>query len=96
MKDYARGFYNSKRWRDTQAAYMSSQHYICERCGGMARIVHHKAYITPQNINDLNITLSWSNLEALCIDCHNKEHISGEVCAEGIRFNANGDLIYTG
>lgn len=93
MKDYARGFYNSKRWRDTQAAYMSSQHYICERCGGMARIVHHKSYITPGNIHDLNITLSWSNLEALCMDCHNKEHTSGEVCAEGISFNSNGDLI---
>lgn len=96
MKDYAKGFYNGRAWKRTQAAYMASQHYVCERCGNLARIVHHKTYITPQNINDLNITLSFSNLEALCMDCHNKEHMSGEVCAKGISFNANGDLIYKG
>lgn len=93
MKDYAKGFYNSKAWRDTQAAYMASKHYICERCGKPARIVHHKTYITPQNIHDVNITLNWSNLEALCQDCHNKEHSSAEVCAEGLAFDSNGILI---
>ena len=94
-KDYARNFYNSKRWEQTQAAYMSSKHYICERCGGMAKICHHKTYITPQNINDPNITLSWSGLEALCQDCHNKEHLSGEICAEGLAFDSKGNLIKT-
>jgi 5-methylcytosine-specific restriction endonuclease McrA len=93
-KDYARGFYNGKAWRDTQAAYMMSQHYVCERCGGMARIVHHIQYITPQNIHDPNITLSWDNLEALCIDCHNAEHMGkGGACAEGLRFNEQGELV---
>jgi len=95
MKDYARSFYKSKAWRDTQAAYMSSKHYICERCGDMAKVVHHREYITPENINDPNITLSWSNLEALCQDCHNKEHSSAEVCAEGLSFNSKGELVYT-
>ncbi len=95
MKEYARSFYKSKAWMKTQAAYMSSKNYICERCGGMAKIVHHKTYITPQNINDPNITLSWSNLEALCQDCHNKEHSSAGVCAEGLSFNSKGELIYT-
>jgi len=28
-KDYARNFYNSKQWEQTQAAYMSSKNYIC-------------------------------------------------------------------
>ena len=50
-KDYAKGFYSSKRWKDTQASYMISQHYICERCGNIARIVHHIKYITPMNIH---------------------------------------------
>lgn len=94
-KDYAKGFYNSKAWRDTQAAYMASQHYVCERCGGMARIVHHKTYITPQNINDPSITLDWANLEALCMDCHANEHAGGAVCAEGLRFDSNGNLVKT-
>lgn len=93
-KDYAKSFYNSQAWRDTQAAYMASQYYICERCGGMARIVHHIQYITPQNIQDPNITLSWDNLQALCIDCHNAEHMSsGGACAEGLRFNSKGELV---
>lgn len=93
-KDYAKSFYNSRAWKDTQAAYMASQYYICERCGGVARIVHHIQYITPQNINDPNITLSWDNLEALCIDCHNAEHMSkGGACAEGLRFNSNGEIV---
>jgi 5-methylcytosine-specific restriction endonuclease McrA len=95
MKDYARSFYKGKAWRNTQAAYMGSQHYICERCGDMAKIVHHKTYITPENINDPNITLSWSNLEALCQDCHTRQHLAGEICAEGLSFNSKGELIYT-
>lgn len=93
-KDYAKSFYNSQAWKDTQAAYMASQYYICERCGSVARIVHHIHYITPMNINDPNITLSWDNLQALCIDCHNAEHIGkGGACAEGLRFNDKGELI---
>ena len=93
-KDYAKSFYNSQAWRDTQAAYMASQYYICERCGSVARIVHHIQYITPQNIQDPNITLSWDNLQALCIDCHNAEHMSsGGACAEGLRFNSKGELV---
>lgn len=54
-------------------------HGLCERClknGDLvpAKIVHHKIYLTPQNINDPRITLDYSNLEALCQDCHNREH----------------------
>lgn len=95
MKDYARNFYNSKQWKETQAAYMSSKHYICERCGNIAKICHHKTYITPENINDPNITLSWSNLEALCQTCHTQEHLSGGICAEGLAFDSKGNLIQT-
>ena len=92
-KDYAKGFYHSKAWRDTQAAYMASQHYVCERCGGVARIVHHKTYITPQNINDPSITLAWTNLEALCMDCHAREHQRTHAPRNGIAFDENGNVI---
>ena len=37
-KDYARPFYDSKEWRKTREAYLQSQHYICERCGGAASV----------------------------------------------------------
>lgn len=92
-KDYAKAFYHSKKWKDTQAAYMMSQNYICERCGNLARIVHHKKYITPKNINNPDITLDWSNLEALCMNCHTYEHLKNVICSAGVGFTDNGDLI---
>lgn len=93
MKDYARSFYKGRAWKDTQAAYMVSQHYVCERCSNVARVVHHKTYISPQNIHDPAITLDWANLEALCMDCHNVEHGTTPACAEGLRFDSNGNLV---
>ena len=92
-QDYANVFYKSQAWQKTRAAYMASQHYVCERCGGVARIVHHRTYITAQNIGDVHITLDWANLEALCMDCHNAEHLGGAVCAEGLRFDSSGNLV---
>jgi predicted HNH restriction endonuclease len=39
-----------------------------------AEEVHHKIRLTPQNITDARITLSWTNLEALCGKCHKDAH----------------------
>ena len=93
-KDYAKKFYASSAWIRTQAAFMESKNYICERCGDVACIVHHKKHINPRNINDPGITLSWNNLEALCQSCHNKEHLGkGGACKSGLQFNEQGELI---
>lgn len=74
-KDYDNtAFYNSRSWRRVSAAYMSSQAYICERCGKPATICHHKTYLNGTNVNDPTISLNFNNLEALCLDCHNAEH----------------------
>ena len=32
--------------------------------------VHHKIHLTPENINRPEIALNWTNLIALCKDCH--------------------------
>jgi len=92
-QSYAARFYNSQAWKRTQAAYMASQNFLCERCGNLARIVHHKKHITPQNIHDITVTLDWKNLEALCIDCHNAEHMGGAVIGEGLRFDSDGNIV---
>lgn len=92
-KDYARGFYNSAAWKKCKDGYMQSKNYICERCGNIAVICHHKEYITPHNINDSCITLNWSNLESLCQECHNKEHHSSPICVNGLMFDEKGNLI---
>ena len=91
-QEYAKSFYNGKAWTRCRDAFMKSKYYICERCGVAALIVHHKEYITPENINNPEITLNWNNLEALCIDCHNREHQSGGATADGIYFDSNGNL----
>ena len=66
---------------------MKSRAYLCERCMQEGRykpaeIVHHKVYLTPENINNPAITLNWDNLEALCRDCHEAEHAEGNKAAK--------------
>ena len=82
MKDYAKAFYKSQAWKRTQAAYKASRGGLCERCEARGMIVpgvivHHKTYITPDNLSDPSISLSWDNLELLCQACHNQEHHGG-------------------
>lgn len=87
-------FYHSTAWRRLSRAFLCSKYYICERCGKPAEIAHHKKYINPGNVNDPAITLNPDNLEALCMECHNKEHFgAGGATAVGLVFDKNGDII---
>lgn len=83
-------FYKSKAWEKTREAYIKFKYGVCERCGSAGVIVHHKKYITIDNINDCNITLNFDNLELLCRKCHNQEHMKSSLPYE---FDENGDLI---
>ena len=98
MKEWAKSFYKSKAWRDCREGYIQSVHGLCERCLEKdkhvpGKIVHHKEILTPENINNPDITLNWDYLELLCQDCHNKEHHSTDVTAEGLCFNEHGELV---
>lgn len=93
MKEYARSFYQSQKWRKTSKLYMQSKNYICERCGDVATICHHKKYINPANIDDINITLNPDNLECLCHTCHQKEHFKKRENYNGVMFDESGNLI---
>jgi len=78
-REFSRAFYHSKAWKATRAAYIRSVHGLCERCLRRGRyrrgeIVHHKVHLTPENINDPSVTLSFDNLEYVCRDCHAAEH----------------------
>lgn len=58
---------------------MKSVGGLCEDCMKEGRVtaaeeVHHIKFITPDNINDPNVTLNWDNLVALCRECHRKRH----------------------
>lgn len=93
MQPWARWFYKSAAWQRCRDAYFKSQHGLCERCGGAGKIVHHKIYLTPENIHDPSVTLNWENLELLCQECHNAEHASHGVTAEGLAFDEDGNLV---
>lgn len=91
MQDFAKSFYKSKRWQSTRLAYLKSVGGLCERClkNGLyhpAVIVHHKVYINSENINNPEVTLSWGNLEAVCRDCHEREHTG-----DGRRYKVRDD-----
>ena len=92
-REFAKAFYNSSAWKKCSKAYRKSKYNICERCGKPGDIVHHKIYLSPRNINNPEISLNWNNLELVCIDCHNDEHIKKEKSiAEGLFFDENGNL----
>lgn len=94
-REFARGFYKSAAWQRCRTAYIQSVFGLCERCGEPGAEVHHKEYLTPLNIHDPAVTLAWENLELLCQTCHSKEHNAAPLTAEGVAFDADGNVIYT-
>ncbi|WP_342541030.1 HNH endonuclease [Heyndrickxia sp. FSL K6-6286] len=93
-KPWAKSFYNSKQWKECRKGYIASVSGLCERCDDPGYILHHKTYLTPKNINDPSITLSWSNLEYLCKDCHNKEHFEKySPLRKDVMFDEEGNLV---
>lgn len=84
MQEYAERFYKSRAWRECRDAYIKSVGGLCERCleRGLytpGEIVHHKKHITPDNIDDPTVTLSWDNLVLVCRNCHGELH-GGKRC----------------
>ena len=83
MKEFAESFYKSKAWQQCRSSYSKSVGGLCECClkRGLVKageIVHHKVKLSPDNINDPAVALSWDNLELLCRDCHAKAHGSAK------------------
>ena len=86
-----REFYNSKRWQETRTQYKKYRKGLCERCLTKGLIVpadevHHKTRLTKDNVNDYSISLNFDNLEALCQDCHTKEHEQDQRNRQGHKY----------
>ena len=99
MKDN-KAFYHSAAWKNTRRNYKQSVGGLCERClaKGMivpADIVHHKIPLTDENVNDLSISLSWDNLQALCRQCHAEVHddMYADRTGRRYRINNNGQVV---
>ena len=83
-EQFANGFYSSTAWRKCREAFRQYRGGLCERCMKRGLItpgteVHHKVRLTPENIHDPAVTLSWDNLELLCKACHDDEHGHAEM-----------------
>jgi hypothetical protein len=94
-QEWTEGFYTSRRWRKCRKAFVayriSVDGGLCQMCQQeQGYIVHHKIEITPENINDPDITMGTGNLMYLCHDCHNKIH---GIEPPRYRFNSNGDVL---
>jgi 5-methylcytosine-specific restriction endonuclease McrA len=87
-------FYNSVKWRKLSKLFMQSKYYVCERCGGVGEIAHHKIHLDRFNVHDVSIAYGFDNLECLCAACHLAEHRSvGSATAAGLGFDSAGNLI---
>ena len=99
-REFAKAFYNSKRWKKCRAAYISYRKSIdgglCETCHDRpGYIVHHKTELNPDNINDQDIALGFSNLKYDCHICHQKEDMKDGPAAGLIQydFSPEGEVI---
>jgi len=93
-REELRWFYDSKQWRKVRELYKKQQLGLCERCYKRGNEVHHKIYLTPENVHDPKIALDFSNLELLCTKCHNEEHKrSGKVTRDDLEFDSDGFVI---
>lgn len=92
-KEFAKQFYKSKAWRNARAYVLRRDLFCCHDCGDRATEVHHVIPLTPENINDPNISLNPDNLRSMCWKCHNQETLGiGDVDAK-YRFDENGMVI---
>ncbi|MGE9994920.1 HNH endonuclease [Peptoniphilaceae bacterium SGI.137] len=93
-KPWAKAFYNSAAWRKARAAHIAKVYGLCEWCGEPGYIVDHIVELTPDNINNPNITLSDSNLQYLCHSCHNQKTFQKfSPTRSGLIFDSDGNLI---
>lgn len=81
MREFAKAFYSSNAWKNCREAYKKKARGLCEICLAAGRytpgeIVHHKKHLTPENINDPAIALSFDNLQLVCRECHAAIHRS--------------------
>lgn len=89
-------FYSSTKWIRCRDVYLS-EHPLCERCleagrASTAEHVHHKIELNINNYKDPMIALNPDNLEALCFECHQKEHHESDEVDKDLYFDTNGNL----
>ena len=81
MARYAvlRSFYTSDRWQKFRATIIADRGPVCAKCGKI--IVNpldceldHINELSPENVNDVTVSLNSENIQILCHACHDKKH----------------------
>lgn len=82
-----KSFYRSTEWKKFRETYLAKElaekgEFVCNHCKKVILnkyqlILHHKEYLTEQNVFDYSISLNEGNIEPLCFACHNREHSKG-------------------
>ncbi len=92
-REFAKKFYKSKAWKDIRELVFNEANGICEKCGEPGEEVHHKIWLSHNNINDIEITLGRDNLILLCKNCHINIHRKVSSTKDEYKFNENGELV---
>ena len=77
MKDFARKFYNSKKWKCCRSSFIAERINadggLCQVCHERTGyIVHHKIALDSSNISKPEIALNHDNLMYVCKECHDE------------------------
>lgn len=90
--DKIRKFYKSDRWKIARSIRIAAASGLCEKCGAIGTEVHHKVHLTPENVDDSNVSINQDNLILLCKECHNKEH-ERFTDTKVYRFDSDGNMV---
>ena len=78
--DILKSFYNSSRWQKFRAAIIAERDPVCVDCRRVIanskeiELDHDPVELTPENVNDPNVSLNPDNVRIRCHDCHNRRH----------------------
>lgn len=92
-KQFSRKFYNTNAWKKAALAKKISAFGLCEKCGEIGEEVHHIIPLTPENINNPEITLNQDNLMLLCRSCHELIEEKAKATIDGIKFTPDGQIM---
>lgn len=97
MKPFAERFYKGRTWQRCRASFIAKRMLIdggvCEVChNNQGYIVHHKIWLTADNINNPSISLNHDNLAYVCKACHDKIR-EAESPKPRYSFDDNGKLM---
>lgn len=70
--DAQTGFYQSRQWRVVRAAFLR-ENPLCAACAGRGGLVPAKVVDHVVPIKDGGARYEATNLQALCISCHNRK-----------------------